>query len=358
MNIVFLYTEVAEYFLSCIRELSQISGLQILIVRWPVNSEAPFEFNWPDKVKVFNRDEIDDSKLDARISKFNPDVVFCSGWMDKGYLKIAQTSRRKGVPVICGMDNAWVGSYRQRIASLISPFTIRKYFDYMWVPGKKQREYALRLGFTAEHIFEGYYSADYYFFNALYHRFLPEKKKLFPHRFFYLGRYVEQKGINDLWQAYELLLNETNTNWELWCAGTGQLTDHTPTNPGLKHIGFIQPKDLPDYIRQTGVFILPSHFEPWGVAVHEMAAAGLPMICSDKVGAAGKFLDHEKNGFLYQSGSVQDLKEAMKKIISLDYSELIAMGEYGNTLAQKITPQTWSRTLLSIASKNNVNSIL
>ena len=348
MNIVFLYTEVAEYFLSCIRELSQTPGIQILIIRWPVNSEAPFEFNWPDKVKVLDRDELDNTKLDARITAFQPDVVFCSGWMDKGYLKIAQTSRRKGIPVICGMDNAWNGSYRQHMASLISPFTIRRYFDYMWVPGKKQREYALRLGFPASNIFEGYYSADFNFFDELYHRFLAEKKKSFPHRFFYLGRYVEQKGIDDLWRAYQLLQHETNTDWELWCAGTGPLLDSAPSNSGLQHIGFIQPKDLPEYIKQTGVFVLPSHFEPWGVVVHEMAAAGLPMICSDKVGAAGKFLDDAKNGFLFRSGSVEDLKEAMKKTINLGDPQLISMAEHGNALAQKINPSTWSKTLLSI----------
>ena len=184
MNIVFLYTELAEYFLSCIRELSEIPGLQILIVRWPINSEAPFEFSWPDKVKVLNRDELDDSKLNAHIAAFNPDVIFCSGWIDKGYLKTSQTFRKKSIPVICGMDNAWNGSYRQRMASLISPFTIQKYFDYMWVPGKKQREYALRLGFPAENIFEGYYSADYNFFDALFHRFIPEKRSCFPIAFF------------------------------------------------------------------------------------------------------------------------------------------------------------------------------
>lgn len=350
MNIVFLYTEVAEYFLSCLRELKNAENVKVDVVRWPVNREAPFEFGEIESVSFHERGDYDSEQLMSLVGSLKPDVLFCSGWTDKGYLKVAQLMKKKGIPVICGMDNAWRGTYKQHLASLISPFTIKRYFDYIWVPGRQQEEYALKLGFPPQKILSGYYSADYHFFNSLYHKFLPDKKESFPHRFFYLGRYIEAKGITDLWQAYQQLSDEHNTDWELWCGGTGALFDKAPSAPGLRHIGFIQPKDLPDYIHQTGVFILPSHFEPWGVVVHEMAAAGLPMICSDKVGAAGKFLDHEKNGYVFQAGSVEELKNAMKKISSLNDMELLSMAEYGNTLAKEITPRTWSGTLLSVAS--------
>ena len=41
-KIVFLYSEVAGYFLACAKELA--NSAEVLIVRWPVNSEAPFQF--------------------------------------------------------------------------------------------------------------------------------------------------------------------------------------------------------------------------------------------------------------------------------------------------------------------------
>ena len=42
MKFVFLYTEIAEYFLACCKELSKHG--QIHIIRWPINKEAPFQF--------------------------------------------------------------------------------------------------------------------------------------------------------------------------------------------------------------------------------------------------------------------------------------------------------------------------
>jgi glycosyltransferase involved in cell wall biosynthesis len=46
------------------------------------------------------------------------------------------------------------------------------------------------------------------------------------------------------------------------------------------------------------VFSLLSFHEPWGVVVNEAAAAGLPLVLSDRVGAAHDLLADGENGFL------------------------------------------------------------
>ena len=50
------------------------------------------------------------------------------------------------------------------------------------------------------------------------------------------------------------------------------------------------------------VFALLSLHEPWGVVVNEAAASGLPLILSDRVGAARDLLRDGENGFLVPSG--------------------------------------------------------
>ena len=47
---------------------------------------------------------------------------------------------------------------------------------------------------------------------------------------------------------------------------------------------FIQPENL-EKVKNAGCFVLPSLKDNWGVVVHEFAAAGLPLIISDGVGA-------------------------------------------------------------------------
>lgn len=50
------------------------------------------------------------------------------------------------------------------------------------------------------------------------------------------------------------------------------------------------------------IFALLSHRETWGVVVNEAAAAGLPLVLSDRVGAAADLLVPGRNGVLVPSG--------------------------------------------------------
>ena len=52
------------------------------------------------------------------------------------------------------------------------------------------------------------------------------------------------------------------------------------------------------------VFALLSEREPWGVVVNEAAACGLPLVLSDRVGAAHDLLRDGENGVLVAGGDV------------------------------------------------------
>ena len=51
-------------------------------------------------------------------------------------------------------------------------------------------------------------------------------------------------------------------------------------------------------VRVADVFALLSRHEPWGVVVNEAAACGLPLVLSDRVGAAFDLLEDGRNGAL------------------------------------------------------------
>jgi glycosyltransferase involved in cell wall biosynthesis len=229
---------------------------------------------------------------------------------------------------------------------MVSPFKILNHFSHCWVPGSLQYEYALRLGFKKDQIATGAYSCDIDLFHDQYIANVAGKKKQFPKRFIYVGRYVEHKGIKDLWNAFIDLQNEDPNDWELWCIGTGDI--EPIKHQKIKHFGFVQPADLFKYIKETGVFVLPSHFEPWGVVVHEFAAAGFPIICSIEVGARVVFVEQNINGYIYKAGNIGDLKKQLKKIIELNDKDLLQMGEKSVEKAQQITPKIWSETLMKL----------
>ncbi len=350
-NILFLYTELSGYFLSCIKALTEAYDAEVHIVRWPVNKEAPFKFTLPTGVKVYDKQQYSRQQLKGLAQEINPDLIFCSGWLDKDYLAVAR-SFHKRIPILVGLDNHWYGNPKQQIARLVAPFTLQRIFTHAFVAGEPQAIYARKLAFAPERIMQGYYSANVPAFHEQYMQSLAVKSKSFPKRFIYVGRYVPQKGLDILWQAFIELQNEQPNEWELWCLGTGPLEQNSTQHPKIKHFGFVQPDQLKDYISKTGVFILPSLFEPWGVVVHEFAAAGFPLLCSDKVGAASAFLKPGVNGYIFKAGDVVSLKNALKSVITKSDKELLQMGEESVSLALQNTPAIWADKLMRLVQNS------
>jgi glycosyltransferase involved in cell wall biosynthesis len=350
MRLLFLYSELADYFVACLKKLQEMYDVEIHVIHWPVNKEAPFAFNFPESIKFYQKDTFLNKKdIVHKINEISPDFIYCSGWMDKDYLSAAKRYTKK-IPVVIGLDTKWEGKARQYGAAIASRLTIRKIFSHCWVPGNQQKEYALKLGFKENEILMGFYSADVDYFKAISEQAVETKNKKYPHRFIYVGRYYDFKGITDIWDAFIAWKKETKNDWELWCLGTGDIPpiDH----PAIKHFGFVQPKDLKPYIEQTSVFIMPSRFEPWGVVLHEFAAAGFPVICSDKVGATEAFLRDGENGYIYHAGNIIALKNAIGKMALLSDERLKEMGSKSVKLAAQITPAKWAETLMNTVQKN------
>lgn len=344
MKILFLYTELAGYFVSCLHELSQ-QVEEIHIVRWPVNKEAPFQFSFPDNVFVYEREAYSQQTLLQLAKQINSDKIICSGWIDKGYMNVCLTFKGK-IPTVMSMDNQWHGTAKQQLMRLMAPFTLHRCFSHAWVPGEPQKIYALKLHFPESKIQTGFYSADTEYFSKIFRKISPAKKEDFPKRLLYVGRYIESKGLLTLWNAFITAVELTQSNWELWCLGTGEMYDQRVEHPQIKHFGFIQPSDLETYLAQTGVFILPSNFEPWGVVVQEMAASGMMLICSDQVGAATLFLQEDKNGFQFEAGNETALRELLVKMMLMTDDKIQQMGELSQLLAQQITIKSWTKTVL------------
>ncbi len=163
--------------------------------------------------------------------------------MDKDYLAVVKRFN-KSIPTIIALDNHWRGDLKQIIAATISPFWLKRIFSHAWVPGNPQKEFAKKLGFSDSHIKTGFYSADVNFFQTVYDQNKERKENKFPHVFLYVGRYVEHKGIFDMWEAFLELQKEMPNDWELWCLGTGDQYDLRVNHTKIRHFGFVQPADM------------------------------------------------------------------------------------------------------------------
>ncbi len=99
--------------------------------------------------------------------------------------------------------------------------------------------------------------------------------------------------------------------------------------------------------RQSGAFILPSRYEPWGVVVHEFATAGLPLLLSEHVGARPQFLIDGLNGYTFYQDSAKDLAQKMHQLSSLSCESLLKMGQVSAGMAKRVTPEIAAASFVS-----------
>ncbi len=80
-------------------------------------------------------------------------------------------------------------------------------------------------------------------------------------------------------------------------------------------LGFRNQSDLPALYSAADLLVLPSEFEPWGMVVNEAMCCGLPVVVSDKVGAASDLVADGINGFVYSAGDVPALAERVLRLV-------------------------------------------
>ena len=338
-RILVLYKELAGYFIACLEELCSMYDIQADVVAYPVSADAPFQFGHSERIRLLSRNELTDAQLQEMIAHNPYDLIFTGGWFDKGYL---QAVRNRSCPALLGFDNAWNGSFKQQLSSFYGRFAIKPLFEYAFVPGLKQAAFAQKLGFSDNQIVRGAYSCDVAKFSRVQHQ---QQNK---NRLVYAGRYSPEKKVDQLFKIFHELAETRFHNWELHCIGTGPLWNTRLQSPHIIHHGFMQPEQLLQFMSTGNAFVLPSTFEPWGVVVHEFAAAGFPLVLSNAVGAAEAFLEDQKNGFLFQAGIDHELRSALSSMMSQDSVQLKKMGDYSRRLAQNISPQTWASSLASM----------
>jgi glycosyltransferase involved in cell wall biosynthesis len=346
-KVLILYTELGGYTLACLKLLAA-KGVEVHVVHFPVNKEAPFLFSNEPGLTFYVSTQFERKELLALALEIEPLLVICSGWVNKDYMAVCRKLKGKATLTI-SIDNQWRGTAKQYLGMLGSRFSFLRIFDYAWVPGERQVKYVKKMGFTSQQIHTGFYCCDTSLYSGYYEAALPVKKQTFPRRFLYVGRYFDYKGVGDLWAAFKNLQEEEPNEWELWCVGMGDLTPIV--HPKIKHFGFVQPPEMAEIIKGAGVFIMPSRFDQWGVALQEFSIAGFPLICSDRVGASEAFLDDTVNGFGFAGENIRDLTGAMKKIIGMNSDALKVMAERSHLKGLSITPDTWERTLLSMVKQ-------
>lgn len=134
--------------------------------------------------------------------------------------------------------------------------------------------------------------------------------------FIFLGRLNHDKGIGELFGAFNLLAGKVDNIFLLIVGGDEE--GYIKTLPNYKNI--IAGKNFhyygktpePEKVLNAGdVFVLPTYREGFGTSVLEAACIGLPCICSDAYGVQDAYVEKE-TGLRCHVGNVESLYQCMK----------------------------------------------
>ncbi|GAA4434510.1 hypothetical protein GCM10023091_09550 [Ravibacter arvi] len=338
------------YTLAGLRALLQTDrDFELYVVSWDRDNLTPYKFEALAGMNYRRLSEFSSAgELLTYCKSLQPDVLFVCSWNMTGgkYMTVSKYFTAKGIPTICMFDNQWMGTLKQWIGIWTASFFLRKHFTFMWGCGDRQVDFARRLGYSEEKIFDGFYTCD-----ADLYRTIPIDRTGKKHSLLFVGRFVREKGIDLLLTAFREI-SDDYPEWDLLLVGSGSL-EATGLTQGdrINVVTFKQPDALASVFAEASVFCLPSLFEPWGVVIHEAAIAGLPIVCSDACGAGDAFLVEGVNGFKFAKGSKDELKSALIKVMSATDSERKHMGIKSRALGEKNTPEKWSRKFLEIVNK-------
>lgn len=133
----------------------------------------------------------------------------------------------------------------------------------------------------------------------------------------YVGSLYEGKGISDLILAFSRI--KQSDNWVLILLGHDNGGSHYQElvkQLGInKKVVFAGPKpieDVPTYISQSDLFVLPSRYDGWGAVLNEASQLGKAIISTDQCGAAHHIIKKDQNGIMVPAGDVNALSSAIQ----------------------------------------------
>jgi glycosyltransferase involved in cell wall biosynthesis len=168
--------------------------------------------------------------------------------------------------------------------------------------------------------------------------------------FLYLGRLDKAKGIDLLCQAFSRIAGD-QANFKLRIAGWGPLDSYLrekyKAQKNIEFIGSVFGVKKKELFHLSDVLVAPSVFqEPFGIVVIEAFSNGIPVIAS-KTGAFPEIIQDGKTGFLFTTGSVDDLVEILKRV-SHEPFLISSMAESCFDEARKYTLDNLVRNYLDI----------
>ena len=164
------------------------------------------------------------------------------------------------------------------------------------------------------------------------------------------------KGFDLVFTAWELLCKDPTWDVDLVASGSGAEVDLwrrrseiAGLNNRMRILGFT--KQIPDILAAADALVSPSHYDAYGLGVHEALCCGLPALVTHTAGVAEHYPEELVGLLIPDPDNIGDLVERLKswRQRAEDYKERIS------PLSQKLRTRTWKQMAEQIVNLINVD---
>lgn len=218
--------------------------------------------------------------------------------------------------------HGWDDAYAEKIKnSMVLSFLFKKVFQrasVILVLATRFRNELLELGFMPEQVRVTTTMFDGHIFDGV------ERQANVARSILFLSRFIPEKGIYELLEAFSLLANNF-PEVTLVMAGDGperERMEQWVKEKGLidriKFPGYLRGKEKTQILLNSDIFVFPTyHGEGCPVSLLEAMAAGLPVVTTEAGGITDVFTNKE-NGVLLNNVSPKEIEEAIVMLLTDD----------------------------------------
>lgn len=314
---------------------------------WKRSAHAPSTFShhrlFSGEYFALNYFELRSAIIRA-LDEIRPDVVVINGWGHRESLAALGWCCSRGVPRVLISDSQAIDKPRRAWKEALKRSFVTR-CQAGFVGGTPHINYLAALGLPAEYSVVGCDVVNNDLFASVTRNGRSngggEHDAL---RLLSCLRFLDVKNIPSVLAA----LARVSVPWQWTLAGDGPerknilgLIRKHRLQDRVSLPGFVCYERLPSLFSQADVFLQPSLSEPWGLAVNEALAAGMPAIVSRQCGCREDLLREGVNGFTFDAESPVDLVTVLEKM----WERRFQWAQMGSASREIIRP--WSLDLFA-----------
>lgn len=348
-NFLLVWNRIGDYHLARVRALQAIVGDGCVFTADLAAADSLYKWktdNLPNHF-VLSTKSAEQRDVWNRLKNFRKilrekSIKYCciAGYGTVEYLLMIMSAKLSGRKVLV-FSESWYG--QRTLFNIAKSWFLKLFVDAFLVSGKRAAEFSANiLKINPKKIATPYSVVDNYHF-ANPNGYNPETKTLLC-----MARFSKEKNQEFLIDAF--LKSSLSKSWKLKLVGAGPLKESLEqkfkANLNIELCNWVVYNDLPMIYFNSSMFVLASTFEPWGLVVNEAMSAGLPVVCSNAVGALPDLVDG--NGFSFDENSMESLIGVFNQIDALSADELLKMSRRSVEIIKNFTPDIWAEQVVRL----------